>query len=305
MRLAHSVGLRLIDHKRRESRRERTLKDMLKNSVAKVLRPGVAELNQRLIRIESKLDGTAQTSGSRFGVWRGGLKDGKAFNDLGVELPAFTAKYRDELTFWEDCIKRSAPKTMGGEFETIYGGWQHDRVKELGDFLGLGGFDGAAQWAKGKSVVEIGAGPYPSIACVEWKRAVAVDPLADGYTAEDLLPKRCHCDKVTYMACPGEAVPLPSGFADIVVLENCLDHVDEPGRVVAECRRLVNRDGLMWLLVDLMEYKDHMHPNPFSEASLKELLRREGFEPVKDRVSDHKSHPNAYGEYRGLLKKMR
>jgi CheY-like chemotaxis protein len=35
------------------------------------------------------------------------------------------------------------------------------------------------------------------------------------------------------------------------------------------------------------------------------LLRREGFEPVKDRVSDHKSHPNAYGEYRGLLKKMR
>jgi hypothetical protein len=54
-----------------------------------------------------------------------------------------------------------------------------------------------------------------------------------------------------------------------------------------------------------MEYKDHMHPNPFSEASLKELLRREGFEPVKDRVSDHKSHPNAYGEYRGLLKKMR
>jgi hypothetical protein len=61
----------------------------------------------------------------------------------------------------------------------------------------------------------------------------------------------------------------------------------------------------MWLLVDLMEYKDHMHPNPFSEASLKELLRREGFEPVKDRVSDHKSHPNAYGEYRGLLKKMR
>jgi hypothetical protein len=33
-------------------------------------------------------------------------------------------------------------------------------------------------------------------------------------------------------------------------------------------------------------------------------LKAAGFEPLRDRVSDHKSHPRAYGEYRGLLRKV-
>lgn len=283
----------------------------MKKAVARAMRPGVWDLSQRIERLELKLGEMSQGAGSRFGVWRGGLRDGRAFNDLGAELPGFTQKYREELTYWEDFVKRSCLTQHGSDFETVYGGWQHDRSAELGDFLhasGLasaGGLDGARQWARERSSVEIGAGPYPNIATLQWKRAVAVDPLADGYTAEDLLPKRCHCDEVTYVACAGEAIPLPSGFADIVILENCLDHVDEPRRVVAEVRRLLNPKGYMWLLVDLMEYRDHMHPNPFSEKSLRELLESEGFTPVKDRVSDHKSHPQAYGEYRGLLRKHR
>lgn len=276
-----------------------SLKDTLKRVAMRAMRPGLVDVTGRLDRIEAKLRG----GGGGFAVWRGGLRDGRAVDAMGNELPGFTAKYRDELTFWEDCVKRSAPTTIGGAFENVYGGWQRDRIKELGDFLGLDGFEGARGWAKDRSAVEIGAGPYPSIATVQWKRAVAVDPLADGYTAEGLLPKDCHCDQVTYLACAGENIPLPSGFADLVVLENCLDHVDDPPAVVRECRRLLAPGGLMWLLVDLMEYRDHMHPNPFTEQRLRELLRGHGFEEVKGRVSDHKSHPQAFGEYRGLLRR--
>lgn len=292
------------------------LKDRVKKVMYRAMRPGLLEVNQRLDRLEAVLgrpvpaEGNVSLAASTFSWWRGGL-NGRAIDATGRENPAATAKYRDELAFWQDCVKKSAERTIGGKFELVYGGWQKDRIRELGRFLGLPESAGNAfspellAWCRDRSAVEIGAGPYPSIATVQWRRAVAVDPLADGYTAEDLLPKDVHCDEVTYLSSPGEAVPLPSGFADVVVLENCLDHVDDPRAVVRECNRLLARGGLMWLLVDLMDYSDHMHPNPFNEQRLRDLLGSEGFEPVKDRISDHKSHPQAYGEYRGLLRKTR
>lgn len=291
------------------------LKDHVKHVMFRAMRPGLLEVNERLQRLEAALATPGQpalaaaAAGPGFAFWRGGLA-GRAIDASGREIPELTAKYRDELAFWQDCVKRSAERTIGGKFEQVYGGWQRDRVRELGQFLGLAqpaqGFSPELiDWCRQRSAVEIGAGPYPSIATARWKRAVAVDPLADGYTAEDLLPKDVHCDEVTYLASPGEAVPLPSGFADLVVLENCLDHVDDPRAVVRECNRLLTPGGLMWLLVDLMDYSDHLHPNPFNEQRLRDLLRSEGFEPVKDRISDHKSHPQAYGEYRGLLRKVR
>lgn len=290
------------------------LKDRVKNVMYRAMRPGLHDVNQRLERLEAALSTPAASPSGHpaaggFAWWRGGLS-GYATDASGHEVPALTAKYRDELAFWQDCVKKSAERTIGGKFELVYGGWQKDRIRELGAFLSLpqpdqGFSPELLDWCRQRSAVEIGAGPYPSIATVQWRRAVAVDPLADGYTAEDLLPKDVHCDEVTYLASAGEAVPLPSGFADIVVLENCLDHVDDPRAVVRECNRLLSAGGLMWLLVDLMDYKDHMHPNPFNEARLRDLLRSEGFETVRDRISDHKSHPQAYGEYRGLLRKVR
>jgi hypothetical protein len=80
--------------------------------------------------------------------------------------------------------------------------------------------------------------------------------------------------------------------------------VSDPGAVLGEIRRLLRDGGLLWLLVDLSNYSDHMHPHPFNEERVRGLLNQAGFEPVKDRVSDHKSHPKAYGEYRGLLRKV-
>jgi SAM-dependent methyltransferase len=286
------------------------LKQQLKHFAFRLMRPGLHDVNAKLDHLERLMLTHGTPSGSpgrpvpKFATWRGNLTTGKALGDDGKEIPALTAKYKDELGFWVRIVKQTAQQELGGPFEQVYGGWQHDRIKELGDFLGVGGLEGAATWAATRSAVEIGAGPYPSIACVKWNRSVAVDPIADGYVAEDLLPRNCHCGSLTYINAPGENVPLPSGFADIVVIENCLDHVDDPGAVLRECNRLLPKGGLLWLLVDLMDYSDHMHPNPFSEQKLRDLLRREGFEPVKDRVSDHKSHPHAYGEYRGLLKKV-
>jgi len=290
---------------------ESSLKARLKHLAMRALRPGLLETNNRLadttVRLERlerhlrEVETLARAAGrGRFGAWRGGIH-GEAIDAAGHPVPELTVKYLDELTFWINFIKRDAQATMNVPFEQVYGGWQRERMNELREFLGLADQAALNAWCLARSAVEIGAGPYPSIATAQWKRAVAIDPLADGYLAEKLLPKDCFCEEVVYLASPGEAVPLPTGFADLVVIENCLDHVDNPRAVVREIKRLLKPGGHMWLLVDLMDYRDHMHPNPFSEAKLRELLSSEGFGVVRDRVSDHKSHPQAYAEYRGLL----
>jgi ubiquinone/menaquinone biosynthesis C-methylase UbiE len=128
-----------------------------------------------------------------------------------------------------------------------------------------------------------------------------VDPIAKGYVEEGLVPPAA--EHITYLESPGERIPLPAGSADLVIIENALDHVGDPVAVLAEIRRLLAPQGMLWLLVDLSNYSDSMHPHPFNEERLRALLAGAHFEAVTERVSDHKSHPKAYGEYRGLLRK--
>jgi hypothetical protein len=281
-------------------------KERLKHLAMRLMRPGLAELerqaadlSRRLVRIEELAKAQANPDGQ---------------------------KHREELTYWRWLIKTEQGRTsLYAPFEVAFGHWQRDRLRELGRCLGLvpdtlvgaavpgrnppaGGppapdLDRAVDdWCAGQSVVEIGAGPYPAIAAApRWRRAVAVDPLAKGYAEEGLLPAAA--DHITYIEAPGEKIPLPAGFADLVIIENALDHVSDPGAVLAEIVRLLRPGGLLWLLVDLSTYSDHMHPHPFDEPRVRGLLRQAGFGVVSDRVSDHKSHPKAYGEYRGLLRK--
>ena len=291
-----------------QNERSHGLKGVLKGLAYRAMRPGLRDVMERLDGLDTALrQRPAEVAGATSAVgpatWRGSLASGQAVDSRGLIDRTATRKYRQELSYWVQVIKRTHEvPTFPGEFESTYGGWQRGRIEELREFLGLVVEQEFDAWCAERTVVEIGPGPYPSIATRVWKRAVAVDPLADGYVREDLLPKRCHCDRVTFLAAPGEMVPLPTAYADLVVIENALDHVDEPGRVVAEVARLLRPHGMLWILVDLMEYSDEMHPNPFSEDSIRGLLAGHGFEVVRDRVSDHKSHPQAYGEYRGLLR---
>jgi len=276
------------------------LKGLYKRLVRKLTRAGLVELEERLEAIERAVSGEAD----RVAVWRGTLSAGAATLDDGREVPALTSKYRGELAFWVNLARDPSPHP-GFErgFEATFGTWQRDRLLELGRCLGLRGEAALASWCAERVAVEIGAGPYPVLAAAEWKVAVAVDPLADGYVSEGLLPVEAHADRLVYIAAAGERVPLASASADLVVMENCLDHVSDPARVLAETRRLLRPGGLCWLLVDLMDYRDEQHPHAFNEPRLRALLTEAGFETVHERVSDHKSHPQAYGELRALLRK--
>lgn len=280
-----------------------TIRNQLKTLMFRLMRPGLRDVNDQLATITNMLrahgNPSAQTP-PETGIWRGKL-DGRVIGPDGRDVPGMATKYRPELAYWVDFVKHSAPKTVGGPFDEVVAGWNLGRMKELADFLDLPDHATLQQWSAQRTAVEIGAGPFPSIAMVQWKRAIAVDPLADGYVSEGLVP--AVADHVVYLGSPGEHIPLPSDVADIVVIENALDHVTDPGDVLDEIHRLLKPGGLLWVLVDLMDYSDELHPNPFSERSIRDLLGQRGFEVVRDATRDHKSHPEAYGEYRGLLRK--
>ncbi len=255
---------------------ERGLKAWIRRQLARLVRPGLADVERRLAGVESGLRALAAPPNE---------------------------KYEEEMTFWRWLVRTDeGRKKIGGPFEVVFGRWQRDRLLELARCLDLDGPEALDEWCARQSVVEIGAGPYPAVAAAPaWRRAVAVDPLAKGYAAEGLLAAAC--SRVTYIEAPGERVPLATGFADLVIIENALDHVGDPAAVASECYRLLRPGGLLWVLVDLSTHRDHMHPHPFDETRVRALLASAGFEVVTDRTSDHKSHPKAYGEYRGLLRR--
>jgi ubiquinone/menaquinone biosynthesis C-methylase UbiE len=266
------------------------MKERFKHLSMRLMRPGVTPVQNQIADIQQAVGALAESVGR--------------LNDIDADQN----KYDSELEYWRWLIKKGgSEKGFGGPFAQVFGQWTRNKMIKMGEFLGLppvgepGNID---DWAAGRSVIEIGAGPYPLIAAAAkgWKRCVAVDPIARGYVEEDLLPPAAQ--HVVYVAARGESIPLPSLSADMVVIENCLDHVRDPAQVVREITRLLVPGGHLWIFVDLSNHVDHMHPHAMNEKKVRSLLSEEGrLDVVRDEVTSHKAHPEAYGSYCGLLRR--
>ena len=250
---------------------------------------------------------TASTTPGPTAVWRGTLQDGAAITAEGIVHAELTTKYRDALTYWRRAAAGTEPSFEGG-LHDVFGRWQRTRLYELGGRLKLDRpFEPGeplagelAEWCKRTRALEIGGGPHPAVCEAAWTSAVAIDPLSDGFAAEGLLPTSA--GNVTQICAPGEAIPLAAGTIDLVIAENCLDHVVDPWRVLSEIKRLLVPGGHLWLLVDLMHHRDHLHPHPFTQDSATKMLTHAGFTFVQADIWDAHSHPEAFGQMRALLR---
>jgi SAM-dependent methyltransferase len=262
------------------------IKARLKHLAMRAMRPGVLPVQERLETLGREVDGL------------------RAHMD---SLESDRNKYESELEYWRWLVKKGGSEQgFGGPFARIFGKWTRDKMVKMGEFLSLPpvGQPGCVDdWAATRSVIEIGAGPYPLIAAAAkgWKRCAAVDPIARGYVEEGLVPEVA--SHIVYVAARGESIPLPSASADMIVIENCLDHVRDPALVLGEINRLLVSGGLLWIFVDLSNHVDHMHPHAMNEKKVRSLLKSAGFDSVRDEVTAHKAHPEAYGSYCGLLRK--
>lgn len=254
-------------------------------------------LDALIERAANRSAARAPENGASFGAaWRGGTTGAVKRADGTVD-ERLTAKLHGELAFWiEDAGERGSDRRR--EFETRWSFYQRQRLGELAWSLGLDDAAAFKRWMQSRSMVEVGGGPFPCVSMLDARSLVAADPLADAYVAFGLVPARAA--RVVHLGAAAEQLPLSGASTDLVICENCLDHVEDPVLAMGEMSRLLVPGGLLWLLVDLMEYRDALHPNPMSVGRLAGILKAAGLEMLYQGTWDGASHPEAKQQTRVL-----
>jgi SAM-dependent methyltransferase len=122
----------------------------------------------------------------------------------------------------------------------------------------------------GQLVLDAGAGRAPYRDLFSHARYETADFLAvkgKKYTAPDYV-----CDLAE--------IPVADARFDHVVLTQVLEHIPEPGKVLAELHRVLKPGGTLWLTAPLF-YAEHERPYDFfryTQFGLRHLLEGAGFE---------------------------
>lgn len=122
----------------------------------------------------------------------------------------------------------------------------------------------------GKIVVDIGSGPACTLCWIPNAKArIGVDPLADrfmelGIASHDML----------YLNAPGERIPLPSGYVDVVISINALDHVEDPEAVMKEINRILRPGGHFIGSIGFKEEPTFTEPHILSRKRIETKLLR-------------------------------
>lgn len=170
--------------------------------------------------------------------------------------------------------------------------WYGWRADELSRWLGeceLGHLtDGTAK------VLEVGSGPVGLVNNFPGAERVAVDPLSDQYSSDESTVA-ARDPEVDHRQGMGEALPCEDSHYDLVIIENCIDHVRDVDAVMEEIARALTPSGVLYLTVNgrtpwwgywmhraLSRLRlDPGHPHTFTPARARKLLRGHGFE-IKD-----------------------
>jgi len=196
-----------------------------------------------------------------------------------------------EQGWWE----RVARRIESGQAEEItYHAWKASEMeKRLEGFL-------SEEQKRSAQVLEIGCGPVGIVSYVPWGERFAVDSLEDFYRSNPTLTKHRN-PAVRYVKGTGEEVPFPDRKFLLVILDNVLDHVQSAERVLREVRRVLADDGLFYFAVNVRTLPgsllhtvlaalqiDKGHPYSFTSSSIRRFLCQNGFDPMKEWVSDAK-----------------
>lgn len=146
-----------------------------------------------------------------------------------------------ERSYWEEQARLIAEKA-GADLD-FYGWRAGELVKRLQE-------EGRGDLVDGTgTVVEIGCGPVGVAGFLPAARMVAIDPLEGFYrTNEKLVASRVPA--VDYREGVGEKLPVEDACADLVLIENCIDHTRDVDAVMREIIRVLRPGGIMHLTVN-------------------------------------------------------
>ena len=158
-----------------------------------------------------------------------------------VSVARWRAAQRYERGFWE----RNAAQIAAGAVSQL--DWYAWRAKQLAERLRRLGYRELV--GGGARSVEIGSGPVGIVAYFPGAVRVAVDPLEHFYRQDPVLTARRPPD-VQYTDGVGEHLPCPSGGFDLVIIDNCIDHVRDVTAVMREIARVLRPGGVLYLEVN-------------------------------------------------------
>ncbi len=158
-------------------------------------------------------------------------------------------------------------------------------------------------------IADVGCGPYGLIrgfhvhaqrSGCRPKRMYGIDSLMDTYLEFGTLPA---ANYIEYITAKAEAIPLEDGLCTSVYSTNVIDHVERPGRVLSECRRIVAEGGNLFFAVHTISFPfsllggvlfliDRNHPHHFSSGRIRQMASRYFDEvTLTQKVSLREDHP--------------
>lgn len=135
-------------------------------------------------------------------------------------------------------------------------------------------------------ILEIGSGAAGIVTHIKTKFRYAIDPLEDFYS--QIKNFTDYRDKdVIYSNARGESLPFEDNTIDLIIIDNVLDHCDNPELVVFEMNRVLKEGGIIFFRQNtyhlwgkfirmLMEFQkiDRGHPHTFTKKELKKIFKK-------------------------------
>lgn len=185
-----------------------------------------------------------------------------------------------EKSYWQHLAEQIA---SGSQDQLGWYAWKAQKMEQH-----LNGHMDLTHQAVGR-VLEIGSGPIGIVTFLKWGERYTLDPLEEFYGGNQTLSKMRSLE-VRYGKGGGEHVPFSSDHFKLVILDNVLDHVHEARQVLKEIHRVLAKDGLFYIAVNihkpwggflhriLSKLKiDRGHPYTFTEDSIRAFLAEHGF----------------------------
>ncbi len=199
-------------------------------------------------------------------------------------IPDFTdPRYVDEVG-WFLYHEKYRRDEFGGSYDAERRAYSQLLLEEVAKYLKQ-----EPTWLKGKTVVSIGCGCSGDLVTFPARVKIAIDPLLYVYQQLGLLMPDEAGSPTVYLSTGAEELPLLSDYADLVVCRNALDHMHDPALALKEMGRILNKEGALFLSVDLGGEPTPDEPTVFSADSLEALLLQEHFEIV-DSVRNEEPH---------------
>ena len=154
--------------------------------------------------------------------------------------------------------------------------------------------------SKSERILEIGGGPLGIVTFLGWGERFALDPLENFYNDNKHLVE-LRDERVKYLQGVGEDIPFDNDYFALVIVDNVLDHCQNPYRALSSIYRVLNGMGYLYIALNvhtvwgsMLRYImekfqiDKGHPHTYTKEGLRNSLGKHRFTILDEEIEDYK-----------------